>query len=31
MKEIARDTINWVEDEEWGYEVPRYMYRYRKI
>ena len=22
MKEIARDTINWVEDEEWGYEVP---------
>ena len=22
MKEIAKDTINWVEDEEWGYEVP---------
>ena len=22
MKEIARDTINWVEDNEWGYLVP---------
>lgn len=22
MKEIARDNIDWVEDEEWGYMVP---------
>ena len=22
MKEIAKDTINWIEDEEWGYKVP---------
>jgi phosphoenolpyruvate carboxykinase (ATP) len=25
MKEMARDTIEWIEDSEWGYMVPKFV------